>query len=187
MKRAAFCLLVFSIRWIYSYLFEKARRSVWPQHHMCPLALQFLVFLDGGTQCIVNHVWLSQQWVITLQKEWREWGRRGRDGPKPDLLQRFLQAGMQFALQSPGFYLLNNHAPHWGLVPQKKRHRKRQEKKSQEAKDKNTGQQNWELIWRFVRVCVFVTERLTQFLKPSVWFLNLATENFGLKGCEILS
>lgn len=155
MKRAAFCLLVFSIRWIYSYLFEKARRSVWPQHHMCPLALQFLVFLDGGTQCIVNHVWLSQQWVITLQKEWREWGRRGRDGPKPDLLQRFLQAGMQFALQSPGFYLLNNHAPHWGLVPQKKdtgKGRKRKAKRQKtKIQDNRTGNLYGDLC-----VCVYL-------------------------------
>lgn len=36
----------------------------------------------------------------------------GRDSPKLDLRQRFVQAEMQFALQSAGFYLLNNHAPH---------------------------------------------------------------------------
>lgn len=126
MKRAAFCPPVFRIRWIHSCLFEKARRSVWPQRRMCPLALQFLVFRDGGTQCIVNHGCLAQQWVITLQKEWREGRRRGREMvPQLGPPERFLPAETQFALQSPGFYLLDNQAPHWGWVLQE-RPRKRQ-------------------------------------------------------------
>lgn len=43
---------------------------------MHPLALQFLVFLDGGRQCIVNQVCLSQQLVLLFGGD----GGRKREG-----------------------------------------------------------------------------------------------------------
>lgn len=119
----SFCGLVFRERWIYLCLFEEAGQSMWPQRHVRPLALQFLVFLGGAAQCIVNQVCLSQRWVITLRKERGEQmsGRWGRDGPKPDLPLWFLAAEKRLAVQSPGLYLRNNRAPHWGLLPWKRR------------------------------------------------------------------
>lgn len=123
LKRGSFCGLVLRKRWIYLCLFEKAGQSMWPQRHVRPLALQFLVFLDGAAQCIVNQVCLSQRWVITLRKERGEQmsGRWGRDGPEPDLPVWFLAAEVGLAVQSPGLYLWNNRAPHWGLLPWKRR------------------------------------------------------------------
>lgn len=175
MKRAAFCLPVFRIRWIHSCLFEKARRIVWPQRRMCPLALQFLVFRDGGTQCIVNHGCLAQQWVITLQKEWGEERRRGRErwSQKLGRPERFLPAEMRFALRSPGFYLLDNQAPHWRRVL----HERLQEKTCQHARDTDIGQKDWKALWRLVRVCICEWASPSD---PSVisW---LASESFGLK------
>lgn len=43
---------------------------------MRPLALRFLVFLDGGSLCIVNQVCLSQRWVLLSSEDG---GRRGKE------------------------------------------------------------------------------------------------------------
>lgn len=74
--------------YICSYFGEKAKRNVWPQRRMHPLALRFLVFLDGGSLCIVNQVCLSQRWVLLSGGDGgrrTEKQREGGRGGVPDL------------------------------------------------------------------------------------------------------
>lgn len=153
MKRATFCLLVFRIGWIY-----------WKRGGVCDLSTacvllrySFLCFSMGVLNASLITSASPSSGLLLYRKNGGSRDGGGRDSPKPDLLQRFLQLEVQFAIQSPGFYHLNNHAPHWGLVPQE-RHRTRQEKTSQQAGNKEHI--NWELVWRLVRVCVFVNECL---------------------------
>lgn len=75
-KAVRFYLLASTESCIYSYFVEKPNQTVWPQHRMRPLALQFLVFRDGGSLRIVNQVCPSQRWVF-LSSEGGEKGGQG--------------------------------------------------------------------------------------------------------------
>lgn len=59
---------------------------------MHSLALQFLVFLDGGSLCIVNQVCLSQRWVFLSGED----GRRSGEGQKKGRREREIVPDLTF-------------------------------------------------------------------------------------------